>query len=120
MPWLGPAKQHTYGSMPAAAVDQVFEHLHAAHDALARLVGRRQPSPAGSDPMDGDPADSGKQLQAAILRYVALAACAPAAYLANAARHGVHSEATLRLTEALRGVLLGFRPATQGQLQEKL
>ena len=32
-PWLGPAEQHAYGSMPAAAVDKVFEHLHAAHDA---------------------------------------------------------------------------------------
>ena len=26
-PWLGPAEQHAYGSMPAAAVDKVFEHL---------------------------------------------------------------------------------------------
>ena len=49
-PWLGPAQQHAYGSMPAAAVDKVLEHLHAAHDALARVVGRRQPSPAGTDP----------------------------------------------------------------------
>ena len=37
-PWLGPAEQHTYGSMPAAAMDKVFKHLHAAHDALARVV----------------------------------------------------------------------------------
>ena len=37
-PWLGPAEQHAYGSMPAAAVDKVFEHLHAAHAALARVV----------------------------------------------------------------------------------
>ena len=42
-PWLGPAEQHAYGSVPAAAVDKVFEHLHAAHDALARVVERRQP-----------------------------------------------------------------------------
>ena len=35
-PCLGPAEQYPYGSMPAAAVDKVFEHLHAAHDALAR------------------------------------------------------------------------------------
>ena len=54
-PWLGPAEQHAYGSMPAAAVDKVFEHLHAAHDALARVVGRRQPSPAGTDLAEGDP-----------------------------------------------------------------
>ena len=33
--------------MPAAAVDNVFEHLHAPHDALARVLGRRQPFPAG-------------------------------------------------------------------------
>ena len=39
-PWLGPAKQHDYGSIPAAAVDKVFQHLHATHDALARVVGR--------------------------------------------------------------------------------
>ena len=24
-PWFGPAKQHAYGSMPAAAVDKVLE-----------------------------------------------------------------------------------------------
>ena len=73
--------------MPAAAVDKVFEHLHAAHDALARVVGRRQPSPAGTDPAGGDPPQSGKRLQAAILRYDTLAACAPAAYRADAARN---------------------------------
>ena len=54
-PWLGHAKQHAYGSMSAAAVDKVFEHLHAAHDALARVVGRRQTSPAGTDPAGGGP-----------------------------------------------------------------
>ena len=54
-PWLGPAEQHDYGSMPAAAVGKVFEHLHATHDALARVVGRRQPSPAGADPAEGNP-----------------------------------------------------------------
>ena len=79
-PWLGPAEQHAYGSMPAAAVDKVFEHLHAAHDALARVVGRRQPSPTGTDPAEGDPPESGKRLQAGVLRYDTLAACAPAAY----------------------------------------
>ena len=43
-----------------------------------------------------------------------------AAYQANAARHGIHSEAALRLTEALRDASPGFRPATQSQLQEEL
>ena len=52
-PWLGLAEQHAYRSMPPAAVDKVFDHLHAAHDALARMVGRRQPSLAGSDPAAG-------------------------------------------------------------------
>ena len=79
-PWLGPAEQHAYGSMPAAAVDKVFEHLQAAHDALACVVGRRQPSRPGSEPAGGDVPESGQRLQAAILRYDALAACAPAAY----------------------------------------
>ena len=106
--------------MPAAAVDKVFEHLHAAHDALARVVGHRQPSPAGADPAGGDPPESGKQLQAAILCYDTLAACALAAYQADAARHGIRSEAALRLNEELRGASPGFRPATQGQLQEEL
>ena len=67
-PWLGPAEQQAYGSMPAAAVDKVLEHLHAAHDALARVVRRRQPSPAGTDPAGGERPESGKRLQAAILR----------------------------------------------------
>ena len=119
-PWLGPAEQHDYGSMPAAAVDKVFEHLHATHDALARVVGRRQPSPAGTDPAEGDLPESGKQLQAAVLRYDTLAARAPAAYQAEAARHGIRSEAALRLREELQGVSPGFRPTTQGQLQEEL
>ena len=88
-PWLGPAEQHDYGSMPAAAaaVDKVFEHLHSTHDVLARVVGRRQASPAGPE--------SGKRLQAAVLRYDTLAARAPAAYQADAARHGIRSEAAL-------------------------
>ena len=119
-PWLGPAEQRAYGSMPATAVDKVFEHLHAAHDALAHLVGHRQPSPTEPDPAEGDLAEGRKRLQAAILRYDALAACAPAAYQANAARHGIHSQAALRLTEGLRGASPGFRPTTQGQLQEEL
>ena len=101
-PWLGPAEQHAYGSMPAAAVDKVFEHLQEAHDALARVVGRRQPSPAGIDPAEGDPPESGKRLQAAVFRYDTLAACAPAAYQADAARHGIQSEAALQLAEELR------------------
>ena len=84
--------------MPAAAVDMVFEHLHAVHDALARVVGRWQPSPLGTDPAGGDPPESGKRLQAAVPRYDTLAACAPAAYQADAARHGIRSEAALRLT----------------------
>ena len=119
-PWLGAAEQHAYGSMPKAALDKVFEHLHVAHDALARVVGRRQPSPAGTDLAGGGPPESGKQLQAAVLRYVILAACAPAAYQADAARQGIRSEAVLPLAEELRGVSPGFRPATQGQLQEEL
>ena len=119
-PWLGPAQQHAYGSMPAAAVDKVFEHLHAAHDALARVVGRRQASSAGTDPTGGDPPESGTRLQAAVLRYDTLAACAPAAYQADAARHGIRSEAALRLAEELRGASPRFRPATQGQLREEL
>ena len=117
-PWLGPAEQHAYGSMPAAAVDEVFEHLHAAHDALARVVRRRQPSPAGTDAAGGDPPESGKRLHAAVLRYDTLAACAPAAYQADAARHGISSEAALRLAEELRCASPGLRPATQGQLQQ--
>ena len=88
-PWLGPAEQHSYGSMPAAAVDKVFEHLHAAHDALARVVGRRQPSPAGTDQAEGDPPESGKRLQAAVLCYDTLAVCVPAAYQAD--WHGMAS-----------------------------
>ena len=119
-PWLGPAEQHAYGSMPAAAVDKVFEHLHAAHDALARVVGRRQPSPTGTDPVEGDPPESGRRFQAAVLQYDTLAACAPAAYQADAARHGIRSEAALRLAEELRGASPGFRPTTQGQIQEQL
>ena len=67
-----------------------------------------------------DPPESRKRLQAAILRYDALAACPPAAYQGEAARDGIHSEAALRLTEALRIALPGFRPATQRQLQEEL
>ena len=66
-PWLGPAEQHAYGSMPAAAVDKVLEHLNTTHDALARVVGR-QPSPAGTDPVEEDPPESAKRLQAAVLR----------------------------------------------------
>ena len=58
-PWLGPAEQQAYGSMPAAAVDKVFEHLHAAHDALERVVGRRQPSPAGRTRREGTPLRAG-------------------------------------------------------------
>ena len=106
--------------MPAAAVDKVFEHLDAAHDALARVVGRRQPSPAETDPAGGDPPEGGKRLQAAILRYDTLAVCAWAAYQADAARHGIRSEAALRLTEQLRAASPGFHPATQDQLQEEL
>ena len=55
VPWLGPAEQHASGSMPAAAVDKVFEHLQAAHDALARVLGRRQLSPGGDGPGGGGP-----------------------------------------------------------------
>ena len=113
-PCLGPAEQHAYGSIPAAAVDKVFQHLQAAHDALARTVGCRQLSLAGSDLMGGDLPESGKRLQAAILRCDALAGCAPAAYQANEFRHGIHSEAALWLTEALQGASPGLGTATQG------
>ena len=119
-PLLGPAELHAYGFMPAATADKVFEHLQAAHDALARVVGRRQPSPAGTDPAGGDPPESGKRLQAAVLRYDTLAVCAPAAYQADAARHGIRSEAVLRLAEELRDASPGYCLATQGQLQEEL
>ena len=57
---------------------------------------------------------------AAVLRYDTLAARAPAAYQADVARHGIRSEAALQLTEELQGVSPGFRPTTQGQLQEEL
>ena len=88
-PWLRPAQQQAYGSMPAAAVYKVFEHLHAAHDALGRVLGRRQPSPAGTDPAGGGGGpESGKRLQAVILCYDTLAACAPVAYQADAAWQG--------------------------------
>ena len=107
-PRLGPAEQQAYESMPAGAVDKVFEHLDAAHDALAHVVGRRQRSPAGTDLVGGDPPESGKRLQAAILRYDTVAACVPAAYQADAARNGIKSEAALRLTEELRGASPGF------------
>ena len=106
--------------MPAAAVDKVFEHLHATHDAPARVVGRRQASPAATDPAEGDPRESGKRLQAAVLRYDALAACEPAVYQPEAAQHGIRSEAALRLAEELRGASPGFCPTTQGRLQEEL
>ena len=106
--------------MPAAAVDKVLAHRHAAHDALARVVGRRQQSRAGTDPAEGDPLESGKRLQAAVLRYDTLAACAPAAYQADAARHGIRSEAALQLAEELQGATPGFRPTTKGQQQEEL
>ena len=119
-PWLGLAEQHAYGSMPAAAVDKVFEHLHPTHDALARVVGRQQPSPVGMDPAEGDSAESRKRLQAAVLRYDTLAACAPVAYQADAARYGIRSEAGLWLAEELQGASPGFRLTTHGQLQEEL
>ena len=44
----------------------------------------------------------------------------PVAYQADAARHGIRSEAALQLAEELRGASPGFRPTTQGQLQEDL
>ena len=84
------------------------------------MVGRRQPSPAGTDPAGGDPPESAKRLQAAVLRYDTLAACAPAPYQADAARHGIRSGLALRLAEELRGASPRFRPATRGQLQEEL
>ena len=118
--WLGPTEQHAYGSMPAASVDKVLEHLHTVPDALTRTVEHRQPSPAGSNQAGGDPPESGERLQAAILQYNALAAGAAVAYQANAAWHGVHSEAALQLTETLRGASPAFRPDKQGQLQEEL
>ena len=41
-------------------------------------------------------------------------------YQADAARHGIGSQAVLLLAEELRGASPGFRPTTQGQLQEEL
>ena len=121
---FGGGHRRTRRALPGALAgprrDKVFEHLDAAHDAVARVPGRRQPSQAGSDPTGRDPPERWKQLQAAILRYDTLAACAPAAYQAKAVRHCVHSEAALRLMNALRGGSPGFRPATQGELQEEL
>ena len=111
-PWLGPAEQQTYGSMPAAAVDKVFEHFHAAHDALARVVGCRQPSPAGTDPAGGDPPERGKRWRSS----------ATTTWQRARRRHTRRTRRgmALRLTEELRGASPGFRPATQGQLQEEL
>ena len=54
-PWLGPAEQHAYRSMPAAAVDKVFEHLHAAHDALAPCGRTPTAVPGGDGPGGGGP-----------------------------------------------------------------
>ena len=99
---------------------KVLEHLHAVHESLAHLVGRRHPCPAGVDPTRKDPPESGKQLQAAMIRYNALVASAPAAYQANAAQHVIHLEAALRLAEVLRDALPGFRPTKLDQLQEEL
>ena len=82
--------------------------------------GRRPLSLAGSDLVGLDPPESGERLQAAILRYDALAACPLAAYQANTAWHGIHSEAALRLTKALWAAMPRFRPVTQSQLQEEL
>ena len=103
-------------------MDKVFQHLHAAHESLARAVGRRHPSLAGLDPPDPgkDPPESGVLLQAAILRYDILAACTPTAYQTNAAMHGIHSEAALRLMEVLQNASPGFHCTTQNQLQEEL
>ena len=69
---------------------------------------------------EGIPLRARKRLQEAILRYDTLAACAPAAYQADGAPHGIQSEAAIRLTEELRGASPGFRLATQCQLQEGL
>ena len=69
---------------------------------------------------EGTPLRVGNGWEAAILCYDTLAASAPVAYQAAAARHGIQSEAALRLAEELRGASAGFRPATKGQLQEQL
>ena len=115
-PWLGPAQQLTYGSMPAGAVDKVFNQLHTAHKSLARLVGCRRRSPAELGSLEKDPPEIGEELQAAILEYEALALCTRPARPCTVAA----SEAALRLAEVLRDALPGFCPKTQGQLQEEL
>ena len=104
----------------AGGVEDITPTLHPSRHRVDTFLVNEPLSPAGSDPIEGDPPESGKQLQAVILRYDALAAWAPAAYQASGARQGVHSEAALRLMEALRGAPPGFRPATQGHLQEEL
>ena len=117
-PRLGPAERHTYGLMRTEAMEKVFDHLHAAHESLARVVGQRQPSKTGPDPPHPgkDPPKSGVRLQATVLRYDALGACARAAYQTNAALHGIHTKAALWLTEALREASPKFRPTKQNQL----
>ena len=100
--------------MPAAALDKVFEHLHTAHESLARVVGRRHPCLASGDRSEKDPLKSGKQLQAAILRYDAVATNAPAAYKADAAQYGICSEAAVRLAEGAAGRVAGVLPYHAG------
>ena len=119
-PWLGPAAQHTHGSMQAAAVEKLFDHLHMAHKSLARVVGLQHPSHIGLDPPEKDPPESRKRLQTAVLRYEALAVCASAAYQTNAALEGIHSVAAVWLVEALRNAASGFHATEQGQLQGEL
>ena len=58
-PWPGPAKQHTYGLMPAAAADKVFQHLHAAHDALACVAGGHSRPWRGQTRWEGNPPKAG-------------------------------------------------------------
>ena len=115
-PWLGPAEQHNYGSMPAAAVDKVFEHLHATHQGPGGCGGTPTAVPRGDGP--GGRGASPRAESSSRQRSSAMTPWQRARR--QRTRHGIRSEAALRLTEELQGVSPGFRPTTQGQLQEEL
>ena len=118
-PWLGPAEQHAYRSMPAAAVDKVVEHLHAAHDALARTVGRRQPSPTGwtrqgETSWDQETARGGDP---PLQRPESVRASGVPGER-GPARHPLRGSAPTH--GGAPGCIAGFRRATQSQVQEEL
>ena len=97
----------------------MFQHLHAAYDSLARVVGRQHPALVGRDPPEKDQPKGGKQLQMGILSYETLAARALMVYKANAAEHSIRSEAAVWLADVLQQVSPAFRPTTQDLLQEE-